>query len=58
MNTYEKRGEGGRVIVNRNPRKDFFLERPSGAEGLSVCLFPYLLLRYLVSASDGRELPL
>jgi hypothetical protein len=33
MNTYEKQAGWGVLLLTRNPMKDFYPERPSGAEG-------------------------
>src|SRR6267143_6987775 len=48
----KKRGRGVELLLTRNPRKDFFLERPSGAEG-PLCL-SYFLTSYFVTSFPHR----
>jgi hypothetical protein len=49
MNTYEKHRGEGVLLLTRNPKKDFYPERPSGAEG------PLLRPMRESVLSDNRE---
>src|SRR5260370_2945405 len=56
MNTYEKQGDVCQLLLTRNPKKDFYHERPSGVKDLSS--FPKRIPVLSERSGMGRRGPL